>query len=127
MKNIRKRILIIEDNEILISTMQFILEKEGYELLLAKSGKEGLAIAEEEAIDLVITDLALPYANGFEIIDRIRKGEVNKAVPIIIVSGYRDDNSVVEGFEVGANDYIRKPISPPELISRVRLRIGHAK
>ncbi|NGM61376.1 response regulator [Sphingobacterium sp. SGG-5] len=107
--------------------MQFILAKEGYNLLLAKSGKEGLSLAEKERIDLVITDLALPYANGYEIIDSIRKGSLNKDVPIIIISGYRDDNSLAEGFEVGANDYVRKPISPSELIFRVRLRIGHAE
>jgi len=126
MENEKKRILVVEDNEILLSTMQFVLNREGYDLLLAKSGKEALSIVTEEAIDLMITDLALPFANGYEIIDRIRKSNINKQVPVIIISGYRDDNSIVEGFEVGANDYIKKPISPLELISRVRLRIGHA-
>ncbi|WP_324755470.1 response regulator transcription factor [Sphingobacterium thalpophilum] len=126
MGNEKKRILVVEDNEILLSTMQFVLNREGYDLLLAKSGKEALSIVMEEAIDLMITDLALPFANGYEIIDRIRKSNINKQVPVIIISGYRDDNSIVEGFEVGANDYIKKPISPLELISRVRLRIGHA-
>ncbi|MCW8313293.1 response regulator transcription factor [Sphingobacterium sp. InxBP1] len=126
MGNEKKRILVVEDNEILLSTMQFVLNREGYDLLLAKSGKEALSIVTEEAIDLMITDLALPFANGYEIIDRIRKSNINKQVPVIIISGYRDDNSIVEGFEVGANDYIKKPISPLELISRVRLRIGHA-
>lgn len=127
MESIKKRILIIEDNEILINTMQFILMKEGYELLLAKTGKEGLDLIEKNKIDLLITDLALPYANGIEIIDRLRKqNSVNFNIPIIIVSGYRDDNTIVEGFEVGANDYIKKPVSPSELISRVRLRIGKA-
>ncbi len=126
MGNEKKRILVVEDNEILLSTMQFVLNREGYDLLLAKSGKEALSIVMEEAIDLMITDLAIPFANGYEIIDRIRKSNINKQVPVIIISGYRDDNSIVEGFEVGANDYIKKPISPLELISRVRLRIGHA-
>jgi len=126
MGNEKKRILVIEDNEILLSTMQFVLVREGYDLLLAKSGKEALSLVSDETIDLVITDLGLPFANGYEIIDRIRKSKTNNQVPVIIISGYRDDNSIVEGFEVGANDYIKKPISPSELISRVRLRIGHA-
>ncbi|HAE67606.1 MULTISPECIES: response regulator [Sphingobacterium] len=126
MENEKKRILVIEDNEILLSTMQFVLVREGYDLLLAKSGKEALSLVSDETIDLVITDLALPFANGYEIIDRIRKSSTNNQVPVIIISGYRDDNSIVEGFEVGANDYIKKPISPSELISRVRLNIGHA-
>lgn len=126
MGNEKKRILVIEDNEILLGTMQFVLVREGYDLLLAKSGKEALALVSDETIDLVITDLALPFANGYEIIDCIRKGNTNNQVPVIIISGYRDDNSIVEGFEVGANDYIKKPIAPSELISRVRLRIGHA-
>ncbi|PUV26420.1 MULTISPECIES: response regulator [Sphingobacterium] len=122
----KKRILVVEDNEILLGTMQFVLLREGYDLLLAKSGKEALTLVSDESIDLVITDLALPFANGFEIIDRIRKSNTNNQVPVIIISGYHDDNSIVEGFEVGANDYMKKPISPTELISRVRLRIGHA-
>ncbi|MFD1768199.1 response regulator transcription factor [Sphingobacterium suaedae] len=123
MESAKKKILIIEDNEILIATMQFILEKEGYNLVLAKSGKEGLSLIDEQVIDLVITDLALPQVHGYEIIDHIRKGEHNKKVPIIIVSGYKDDVSITEGFEVGADDYIKKPLSPAELISRVRLRM----
>ncbi|MBB2950791.1 PleD family two-component system response regulator [Sphingobacterium sp. JUb56] len=122
----KKRILVVEDNEILLGTMQFVLLREGYDLILAKSGKEALSLVSDESIDLVITDLALPFANGFEIIDRIRKSDTNNQVPVIIISGYHDDNSIVEGFDVGANDYMKKPISPSELISRVRLRIGHA-
>ncbi len=125
MGNEKKRILVIEDNEILLSTMQFVLVREGYDLLLARSVMTKSMVS-DETIDLVITDLALPFANGYEIIDRIRKSNTNNQVPVIIISGYRDDNSIVEGFEVGANDYIKKPISPSELISRVRLRIGHA-
>ncbi|WP_312352865.1 response regulator transcription factor [Sphingobacterium siyangense] len=125
MGNEKKRILVIEDNEILLSTMQFVLVREGYDLLLARSVMTKSMVS-SETIDLVITDLALPFANGYEIIDRIRKSNTNNQVPVIIISGYRDDNSIVEGFEVGANDYIKKPISPSELISRVRLRIGHA-
>ncbi|MGJ1190576.1 response regulator [Sphingobacterium siyangense] len=125
MGNEKKRILVIEDNEILLSTMQFVLVREGYDLLLARSVMTRSMVS-DETIDLVITDLALPFANGYEIIDRIRKSNTNNQVPVIIISGYRDDNSIVEGFEVGANDYIKKPISPSELISRVRLRIGHA-
>lgn len=72
MGNEKKRILVVEDNEILLSTMQFVLNREGYDLLLAKSGKEALSIVMEKAIDLMITDLALPFANGYEIIDVAR-------------------------------------------------------
>jgi len=125
MENEKKRILVIEDNEILLSTMQFVLVREGYDLLLARSVMTRSMVS-DETIDLVITDLALPFANGYEIIDRIRKSSTNNQVPVIIISGYRDDNSIVEGFEVGANDYIKKPISPSELISRVRLNRGHS-
>ncbi|WP_293957604.1 MULTISPECIES: response regulator [unclassified Sphingobacterium] len=126
MKNEKKRSLVIEDNEILLSTMQFVLLREGYDLLLANSGKDALSMVFDDSLDLVITDLSLPFANGFEIIERIRKSNTNNQVPVIIISSFRDDNSISEGFKVGANDYIKKPISPHELISRVRLRIGHA-
>lgn len=119
-----KKILIIEDNAILSSLMQFILNKEGYEVALASTGKEALSMLTQDTVQLVITDLALPYMTGYEIIDQIRRGNLNKHVPIIIISDYRDDNSIEEGFKVGADDYMKKPISPSELISRVRIRIG---
>lgn len=117
------RILIIEDNVILISMMQFILEHQGHHVLLAKTGKDGLHYVDQEKVDLVITDLGLPFASGYEIIEHIRTGQLNKDVPIIIISASLDTNCKVDGLRLGANDFIRKPISTSELISRVQLQM----
>lgn len=126
-----QKILIIDDNDIIQLVLQKILEKEGYSVVIAVNGKEGIARIGEQDFDLIITDLMMPYANGFEIISKIRQHPNSRHTPIIIISSITNEDSVLEGFKLGADDYLKKPITGRELIIRVKrlleARVKHSE
>ena len=110
-------ILIIEDEKKISTIMKSYFEKEGYKVLQAFDGKEGLKVFEENNIDLVILDLMLPKLPGEEVIKEIR----NKSeLPVIMVSAKVEENNRVDGLRLGADDYVTKPFSPKELVERVK-------
>ena len=114
-----RSILIIDDNDIVQMVLQKILVREGYEVDIATNGKEGLSMIGAKAYDLVITDLMMPYANGFEIISKLKQLSRGKEVKVIIISSVTQEDSVSEGFKLGADDYLKKPITGKELLLRV--------
>lgn len=119
-------ILIVEDNEIMQKLMVAILEREGHHVTLATNGKEGLdhLDVEDPPFDLVIADIMMPYANGFEVLNRASKLEKRK-IPVIVVSNLANEEMVLEGFKLGAADYLKKPIMAGELLLRVKRLIGN--
>jgi DNA-binding response OmpR family regulator len=121
-----QKILIIDDNDIVQKVLQTILVKEGYAVDIAENGKEGLSRIGEDRYDLIITDLMMPYANGFEIISKIKQHPVGKDIPVIIISSITQEDSILEGFKLGADDYLKKPITGKELLIRVK-RLLEAK
>lgn len=112
-----KSILIIEDDQILLETMDAILSLRGYLVSLARNGKEALEKISTNRYDLVLTDLMLPYSNGLEIISKLNQGD--KKTPVIIISSSHSEESIQDGFNIGADDYIRKPFTPSELLLRI--------
>ncbi|MEZ7499702.1 response regulator [Flavobacterium sp. Arc3] len=114
----KKKILIIEDDELIIKIMEFILKKEGYETYVSKDGNDGV---EQIAIikpDLIITDIMMSYKSGLEITAYSKKNY--PTIPVIIVSALgKEDLTVIEGFELGVDDFIAKPFNPKELVLRV--------
>ncbi len=119
-----QKILIIDDNDIVQLVLQKILIREGYIVDVAVNGKEGIAMIGEQRYDLIITDLMMPYANGFEIISKIKQHPQGKDIPVIIISSITNEESVLEGFKLGADDYLKKPITGRELIIRVKRLIS---
>lgn len=110
-------ILIIEDEKKISTIMKSYFEKEGYKVLQAFDGIEGLRVFEENNLDLVILDLMLPKLPGEEVIKEIR----NKSeLPVIMVSAKVEENNRVDGLRLGADDYVTKPFSPKELVERVK-------
>lgn len=113
-----KRILIIEDDQAILRGLKDNLEFESFEVLTATDGKEGFELARGEDLDLIILDLMLPRMNGFEICQQLRSE--GKAVPIVILTARGGEGERVRGLDLGADDYVTKPFSIPELIARVR-------
>lgn len=110
-------ILIIEDEKKISTIMKSYFEKEGYNVLQAFDGKEGLDLFNNNEVDLIILDLMLPKLPGEEVIKEIR----NKSdLPIIMVSAKVEEDNRVEGLRLGADDYVTKPFSPKELVERVK-------
>ncbi|GIP30373.1 DNA-binding response regulator [Paenibacillus sp. J23TS9] len=112
-----RTILIVEDEPILREIMKDYLLEEGYEVLEAGDGKNALALFQEHEVDLIILDIMLPELDGWSVCKRIRK---ISNVPIIMLTARSDEDDTLLGFELGADDYITKPYSPPILLARAK-------
>lgn len=111
------KILIVEDEEKIFNVIDAYLQREGYKVLKSASGLEGLEIFKSESPHLVILDLMLPGLSGEEICKNIRS---SSDVPVIMLTAKTAEASKIEGFSLGADDYVTKPFSPRELVQRVR-------
>jgi DNA-binding response OmpR family regulator len=112
-----KRILIIDDEPMILEAVSYNLKQEGYEVISANNGETGLQLAKTETVDLILLDLMLPGINGMDICRILRQ---SSEVPIIMVTAKEGEIDRVLGLELGADDYITKPFSMRELIARVR-------
>ncbi|WP_404456682.1 response regulator transcription factor [Oceanobacillus kapialis] len=117
----QKNILIVEDEDILREIVKDYLMDEGYNILEAVDGQEALAIFEEQEIHLIILDIMLPELDGWSVCKRVRK---TSNVPIIMLTARSDEDDTLLGFELGADDYVTKPYSPPILLARVKRLIN---
>ncbi|NSW90398.1 MAG: response regulator [Firmicutes bacterium] len=116
----KKKILVIEDSELISNMIADILRAENYDVIIANSGEEGLLKVAQEKPDLVLLDVILPEMNGFEVCKILREDEGNNLMPIIILTSQVNEDDKLKSLELGADDYIIKPFNPRELISRVR-------
>lgn len=113
----KRNILIVEDEKNISEVIKAYLTKEGFNVLTAEDGKEALSVFYKEEIHLIILDLMLPEISGEEVCARIR---TTSDVPIIMLTAKVDEDNKVEGLSIGADDYVTKPFSPRELVSRVK-------
>lgn len=111
------RVLIVEDEEAMVTPLAFLLEREGFETAVAMSGPDGVAEFERNGADIVLLDLMLPGMNGIDVFKAIRSVS---AVPVIMVTARDAEIDRVVGLELGADDYVTKPYSARELIARIR-------
>lgn len=114
-----KKIVIAEDNSLLSSLLKFRLEKEGYQLLIAEDGKQAIELIEEHDPELILTDIMMPFISGLEVISHVRN-KLNSLTPIIVFSAAGQEEIVLKAFNLGATDFMSKPISPSELVIRVK-------
>src|SRR3954463_14606733 len=114
------RILIVEDEEPLTLLLRYNLETEGYEVDTAARGDEGDVKLKESAPDLVVLDWMLPGLSGIELCRRLRARPETRQLPIIMLTARGEESERVRGLATGADDYIVKPFSVPELLARVR-------
>src|SRR5215475_8369193 len=112
-----QKILVIEDEEGIIHVLNLYLRDAGYAVVSAKDGADGLVLHARERPDLVILDIMLPAIDGFEVCRRIRGWS---KTPILMLTARGDEHDRIDGLELGADDYLVKPFSPGELVSRVR-------
>ena len=112
-------ILICEDEEIMLTALEFRLQKQGYKVLKAKDGNQAIAAIDAGMPDFIIADILMPHVTGIEIVNYVRN-VLKKDTPIIIISALENDEIVLKGFELGANDFITKPFKPVELVIRIK-------
>ncbi len=119
----KKRLLLAEDDELLAALLNYRLEKSGYQVSLSNNGKEVKDQLGKEMPDLIISDIMMPYFSGLELIDYVRN-ELKSKTPIIIISSAGNEENVLNAFNLGANDFISKPVSPAELIVRIERELA---
>jgi len=115
-----RRILIVEDDEDLVRLSTHWLERKGYEVEHAPDGETALEILESEPLPaLVLLDVMLPKIDGFEVLRRIRTDRRTKTLPVVMVTSFSRDRDAARGRELGANDYIVKPLHELDFLKRV--------
>jgi len=116
----KETVLIVEDDPDIVELLQYMLEREGYPVLVAKDGERGLAEAQRRKPGLVLLDLMLPGLDGLEVCRALKSDATTRGIPVVMLTAKGEESDVVLGLELGADDYIRKPFSPRELVARVR-------
>ncbi|MDR3357039.1 MAG: response regulator transcription factor [Spirochaetaceae bacterium] len=116
----RALILIVEDDEEIQELLSLAMNKEGWRLVMAKNGEDGLALLKKSAVDCVILDIMLPGIDGFTVLKRLKAEKAQDSVPVIMTTARGEDADIVAALELGADDYVVKPYSPRVLIARVR-------
>jgi len=111
-----RTVLMVEDEARLVDAVRLYLELDGYRVLSAATGEQGLAVAREQLPDVILLDVMLPGIDGFETLRRLRQFA---AAPVIMLTAKGDESDVVKGLRLGADDYVRKPFGQAELASRI--------
>jgi DNA-binding response OmpR family regulator len=119
-----RRILLVDDSETILQMEQLILQRESYELVIARDGEEGVAKALATQPDLILMDVVMPKMDGFAAVKRLRENALTSEVPIVMVTTKSEATAMECGYESGCNDYVIKPIDSLELITKVRNLLG---
>ena len=115
-----QRILVAEDDPVTRRFVVTLLEERGYEVLVAEDGEHALATARAIQPDLILSDLVMPYRDGYEVLRAIRVDPRLSRIPVLILSMRDREEDIVRGFEQGADEYVVKPFNARELLARVR-------
>src|SRR5215212_297724 len=119
----KPKILIVEDERALAEVLAANLEREGFDVLTAHDGQDGLRQAQLKLPDLVVLDLMLPLKPGLEVCRELRNGARTREIPIIMVTAKAEESDELVGFAVGADDYVTKPYSVKILIERIKKQL----
>jgi DNA-binding response OmpR family regulator len=120
----RYKILAVDDEKRMVRFIQLNLEQDGFQVITAYNGKEAIEAVRTQLPDLILLDIMMPDLNGFEVLKKIR--EVS-SVPVIMLTAKGEEDDRIQGLELGADDYITKPFSPREMVSRIRAVLRRTK
>ncbi|MFN2490431.1 MAG: response regulator [Actinomycetota bacterium] len=120
----KKRILICDDDPVILRLLQVNLELEGYEALLAHHGAKAVEVATTELPDLIILDIMMPRMDGYEAIQHLKANDTTKDVPVIFLSAKAQPSDIERGKRYGVADYLTKPFDPTELLEVVERLVG---
>lgn len=114
-----KRILVCDDDPLLVDLLSYRLSARGFEVIVAKDGGEALDGLVEAKPDAIVLDAMMPVVDGYEVLRRVRENEAWSSVPVIMLTARKQERDVVEALELGASDYVVKPFIPEELVARL--------
>jgi CheY-like chemotaxis protein len=116
----RKKILLVDDSGVTLMMEKMILEREAYDLVTAKNGKEAVEFAKRERPDLVLLDVVMPGMDGLQTCAQLREMEETRETPVIMVTTRGESHYVEQAYEMGCTDYVTKPVNSLELLTKVR-------
>ena len=116
----KQTILVVDDEQDLLDLIEYNLKKEGYNVLKAENGVQGLEMAKEHNPNLVLLDIMMPKMDGIEVCEKMRSNPDLKSIPVIFLTARSDEKTEVEGLDTGADDFVTKPISTTKLLSRIK-------
>ena len=114
------RILIAEDEVLMLKALEFKLKKDGYQVDVAADGRQAMDKVKNETYDLILTDIMMPFVGGMEILSYVKNDPIKKHTPVLLISAVGLENIVLEGFSLGADDFIYKPFNLNELSVRIK-------
>lgn len=120
------KVLVCDDERHIVRLIQVNLERQGYTVVTAFDGKDGLEKVKAENPDLMVLDVMMPYMDGFEVLKSLRRDPAFESLPVIMLTAKAQDKDVFEGYHYGADMYLTKPFNPMELVSFVN-RIAQGK
>lgn len=121
------KILVVEDDSNIEQLVTFKLKNSGYEVFNARNGQEALDFLKKNSVDLIVTDVMMPIMGGKELVIELKKNPKTKSIPTVMLTSRTLEKEIVEGFELGIEDYIKKPFSPQELIVRIKTVLARSK
>jgi serine/threonine protein kinase/CheY-like chemotaxis protein len=122
-----KRILVVDDNEMNTDLLKRRLERRGFLVVTAPSGRDAMRVLDREAFDMVLLDVMMPEMNGIEVLEAIRATKSQMMLPVIMATAKSDNVDIVEALDKGANDYVTKPIDLDILLARMRVHLRHSE
>lgn len=114
------RILVCDDERSIVRLIQVNLERQGWEVIPAYDGKEGLEKILKEKPDVVVLDVMMPYMDGFEVLKNLRREPDTQNIPVVMLTAKAQDKDVFEGYHYGADVYLTKPFNPMELVTFIK-------
>ena len=121
-----KKILLVEDNEMNRDMLSRRLVRNGFEVVMAVDGEQGIVMAQSEHPDLILMDMSLPVIDGWEATRRVRASEMTSAIPIIALTAHAMSGDREKAIEAGCDDYDTKPIELPRLLEKINALLAHA-
>lgn len=112
-------VLVVEDDPVILRLLEVNFELEGFDVLLAQDGAEGLEVARTKRPDVIVTDVMMPKMSGLEMVQALRADPATAAIPIVVLSAKAQTSDLKTGIDAGADEYVTKPFEPLDLIDRV--------
>jgi len=119
----KEAVLIIEDDPEIQELLSLAMSKEGWKLIQAKTGEEGLDYLKKNRVNCILLDIMLPGMDGFKLLKKLKEIEICRGVPVIMTTARGEEADIITGLELGADDYVVKPYSPKVLVARVRANL----
>lgn len=121
------KVLVVDDETYIVELVKFNLEKEGFRVIVAYDGLNALEMVKSESPDLIVLDIMLPNIDGLQVCRTLKQDPSSNTIPIIMLTAKGEEFDTVLGLEMGADDYIKKPFSPREMVARVKARLRALK